>query len=54
MQTLDERLDAAMSTLASAEQRLSLAEQNGAQHMQQHHSAQSRCLRRYLSRQASP
>ena len=43
MQTLDERLDVAMSTLSNAEQRLSLAEQSEAQHMQQHISAQHRC-----------
>ncbi len=43
-QTLDERLNAAMSTLADAEQRLSLAEQSGAQHRQQHNAAQARCV----------
>ena len=49
MQTLDERLDAAMRTLADAEQRLSLAEQSGAQHRQQHSSAQARCVHRHAS-----
>ena len=43
MQTLDERLDTAMNTLADAEQRLSLAEQSGAQRMQLHNDAQNRC-----------
>ena len=47
MQALDERLDTAMSTLADAEQRLSLAEQSGAhaaaEHLQQQSSAQARC-----------
>ncbi len=49
MQALDERLNAAMGTLAGAEQRLTLAEQSGAQHRQQHDSAQARCVHHPVS-----
>ena len=44
MQRLDERVDAAVSTLAAAEERLSLAEHDGAQHAQQRNVAQCRCV----------
>ena len=42
-QTLDERLDVAMSTLAAAEERLSLADHDGMQLMQQRDEALHRC-----------
>ena len=44
MQRLDERFDAAVSTLAAAEERLSLAEHDGAQHAQQRNVARCRCV----------
>jgi len=44
VQRLDERFDAAVSTLAAAEERLSLAEHDGAQHAQQRNVARCRCV----------
>ena len=44
MQRLDERFDAAVSTLAAAEERLNLAEHDGAQHAQQRNVALCRCV----------
>jgi len=44
VQHLDERVDAAVSTLAAAEERLSLSEHDGAQHVQQRNVAQCRCV----------
>ena len=43
LQTLDERLDMAMSTLAAAEERLSLADHDGMLLMQQRDEALHRC-----------